>query len=175
MKLSNPRIRPATPQDAKAIAHIHIDSWRATYRGLVSDEYLDGLDYGKRELSLRDWLARKEPQHAVIEVAGIVRGFCDFGRCRDNDKPETGEIFAIYIDPSFVGKGLGRQLMEYAESRLFAKWESIALWVMEGNDSSQGFYVHLGYAPDGRRAPLHIGGRKMRMIKKKQPEASLSC
>ena len=33
-------IRQATPEDARAIAAVHVDSWRTTYRGLLRDAYL---------------------------------------------------------------------------------------------------------------------------------------
>ena len=36
-------IREAVPGDARAIAEIHVRSWQATYRGQLTDEYLDGL------------------------------------------------------------------------------------------------------------------------------------
>jgi hypothetical protein len=37
-------IRAATPDDAVAIAHVHVESWRTTYEGIVPGEYLAGLD-----------------------------------------------------------------------------------------------------------------------------------
>ena len=37
-------IREATPEDARAIATVHVASWRTTYRGLLRDAYLDSLD-----------------------------------------------------------------------------------------------------------------------------------
>ncbi|MEU6929538.1 hypothetical protein AB0A05_10295 [Streptomyces sp. NPDC046374] len=41
-------IREAAPSDAAAVAAVHIRSWRAAYRGLVPDAYLDSLDVGER-------------------------------------------------------------------------------------------------------------------------------
>ncbi|HNI60392.1 MAG TPA: GNAT family N-acetyltransferase, partial [Pseudomonadota bacterium] len=35
-------VRPAGPDDAEAIARVHVETWRATYRGLVPDHYLLG-------------------------------------------------------------------------------------------------------------------------------------
>jgi hypothetical protein len=43
------KIRKATADDAKGIARVHVDAWKSTYRGLVSDEYLDSLSYESRE------------------------------------------------------------------------------------------------------------------------------
>jgi hypothetical protein len=36
-------LRPATVADAAAISHIHVESWRTTYRGVVPDAFLDAL------------------------------------------------------------------------------------------------------------------------------------
>ena len=51
-------IRPATPADANALAKLHIDSWRAAYRGLVPDPHLASLDYDRRAQRFRESLSR---------------------------------------------------------------------------------------------------------------------
>jgi len=42
-------IRPATPEDARAIAEVHVASWRYAYRGLLPDDVLDRLSVEERE------------------------------------------------------------------------------------------------------------------------------
>lgn len=43
-------VRPATDGDDRlAIGQVYVDSWRAAYRGLIPQAYLDGLD-------ARNWL-----------------------------------------------------------------------------------------------------------------------
>ena len=34
------RIRAATPMDAAGIAAVHVETWRATYAGILPDNYL---------------------------------------------------------------------------------------------------------------------------------------
>lgn len=41
-------IRQATIYDASAITRVHVDSWRSTYGGIVSDKYLNNLSYEER-------------------------------------------------------------------------------------------------------------------------------
>ena len=36
-------VRPARPEDARRIAEIHVETWRATYPGVMPQEVLDGL------------------------------------------------------------------------------------------------------------------------------------
>lgn len=43
--------------DARAIAAVHIASWRAAYRGLLPDAALDALTLDGREGDWRRWLA----------------------------------------------------------------------------------------------------------------------
>lgn len=40
-------IRQATAKDGRAIAEVHVDAWRSTYKGIVSDEFLENLSYEK--------------------------------------------------------------------------------------------------------------------------------
>ncbi len=42
-------IRPAVFKDAAAIAHVHIDAWRTTYRSLMPDDVLDNLSFERRQ------------------------------------------------------------------------------------------------------------------------------
>jgi len=37
-------IRPAEVSDAERIGLIHVRSWQSAYQGLISQDYLDGLD-----------------------------------------------------------------------------------------------------------------------------------
>ena len=36
-------VRRATPEDAAGVAGVHVRSWQVAYRGLLPDDYLDGL------------------------------------------------------------------------------------------------------------------------------------
>lgn len=36
-------IRQATPQDARAIAEIHVDTWQSACKGIVPDEFFENL------------------------------------------------------------------------------------------------------------------------------------
>lgn len=42
-------IRKAQTEDALAIAKVHVDSWRTSYPGIVSNEYLASQSYEARE------------------------------------------------------------------------------------------------------------------------------
>lgn len=50
-------IRPALDSDARTIAQVHVNSWRAAYRGIFTDEYLAALSIDEREQMWRGVIA----------------------------------------------------------------------------------------------------------------------
>lgn len=142
-------IRAALPADAAAIAQIHIDTWRTTYRGLVPDAYLAGLSYQERTDAWACMLNEPRPHGCVYvaEEAGSVVGFADGGPERSGDLVYGGELYAIYILRAQQGKGAGRLLTSaVAASLAQAGYDALLLWVLARNPA-QGFYERLG----GRR------------------------
>jgi GNAT superfamily N-acetyltransferase len=149
------RIRPATLDDAEAVAAVHVASWQATYRGVVPDEVLDGA--GLPADRLRLWQRLLGPDapagHAawVAEAGGEVVGFADAMPSRDDDADGvTGEVPAIYAHPDAWGTGAGRELMAAAVAGLRdAGFRSATLWVLDTNARARRFYERAGFAPDG--------------------------
>jgi GNAT superfamily N-acetyltransferase len=147
------RIRPATPDDARRIAEVHVASWQAAYRGLLPDAYIRGLSVEERESRRLAELAEPEPGSGtlVAEEEGRIVGFASFSASRDEDAPDgTGEIPAIYLDPDAVGAGVGRQLFAAATEALRgAGYVRATLWVLEANARARRFYEKAGWAWDG--------------------------
>ena len=42
-------VHRAALQDTTAIARIHVDAWRTTYKGIMTDEFLSNLSYERRQ------------------------------------------------------------------------------------------------------------------------------
>jgi GNAT superfamily N-acetyltransferase len=150
---STRRIRAATPEDARAIAEVHVASWRAAYRGVLPDTYLDRLSVDEREAQRRGHLGDPSSEWGtlVAEEDGRVIGFATFGPSRDEDAPPgTGEVPAIYLDPAVVGTGVGRALFAEAASGLRnAGFTRATLWVLEANERARRFYEKAGWTWDG--------------------------
>jgi hypothetical protein len=58
-------IRAAQPTDAAAIAKVHVDSWRTTYKGIVPDDFLAALSYEQHTHMWRPILSRSPPTSFV--------------------------------------------------------------------------------------------------------------
>lgn len=171
-------IRPATPNDAQAIARIRVQGWRFAYQGLISQDYLDSLSVAKDTERMRGYLSQfpqNSPPSRSASVQGssdgkkqsfilavrddAVLGFCRFGAAPDKtDRAESavpagtinGRLHSLYIDPDALGQGVGHALMSHALST-FAAWgcEHATLWVLEGNSRAISFYERQGWHRTG--------------------------
>ncbi len=143
-------LREATPTDAGAIARLHTDSWRRTYRGAFSDEYLDG-DIDSERLAV--WAERltspPDSQFTLLATKGDqLLGFaCSFGA----EDPTWGTLVDnLHVAPEGSGKGLGRRLL--ADSALWAEQHhpgGFYLWVLDQNAHARRFYEHVGAQNEG--------------------------
>jgi RimJ/RimL family protein N-acetyltransferase len=148
-------VRPATADDAAALAAVHVRSWQVAYRGQVPQEHLDRLDPVRREQGWRQWIRDSRPPAGILvldhEDDGVI-GFVCFSPTRDPDADpaEVGEIQAIYLLPSRWGRGGGRLLMDAGVRRLReAGFRELTLWVLETNERARRFYESAGWQPDG--------------------------
>lgn len=153
--------------DARAIATIQIDGWRAAYRGLVPDPILDGFDLERRTSHWRSLIetAEKGPSRvwvAALAADGHVIGFAGTGPGRDESAPPpdgAGEIYAIYIAPEVTGRGHGRALFDHAVADLTGRaFDPIVVWVFEANPGARRFYEAAGFAVDGARHTIDFDG-----------------
>ncbi len=153
-------LRLAEPEDAPAVARVHVRAWQAAYRGLLPDGYLDGLRpedrAGRYTLDAR---GRDEPVTIVAVDSGGVRGFATTSPSRDPDVSDHGELCALHVDPDAWGRGLGRALITAARERLVSLgFHEAILWVLRGNARAERFYRVDGWAPDGAGRAQPIWG-----------------
>lgn len=139
-------IEPASPADAPALARVFIRCWRDAYRGVVADEILDALAVEELELRWRTLVPRVlVARDGVGAAIGMVR----FGA--DEDDPQVGHVFSLYVDPASSGAGAGRELLARACGELSsAGFARATLWVFEANERALRFYRAAGWSPTGR-------------------------
>ncbi len=136
-------IRPAVPEDAHAVAFVRVASWRATYRGVVPDSYLDTLTESESEERWRAVAAGAHPGAGLLvcEVEDRIVGFAAYGAAREPAFGHTGELFATYYLPEAMGKGYGSAMLRevIAGLRRFGH-DDLIVWVMEANARGRAFY-----------------------------------
>lgn len=144
-------VRIATPEDALAVAGVHVRAWQAAYSGLIEEEFLAALRAEDRAatygLGSTDPLVR---EMIVATEGGAILGFAITGPSRDEDSQAAGEIYALYVDPPHWRGGVGRLLLSESRRRLRERgFEEAILWVLRGNEPAERFYRADGWERDG--------------------------
>lgn len=164
--------RPAVASDADAIARVHVESWQEAYRDLLPSDFLAGLSVESRTAR---WVANLTEVTAtrtrVALVDGEVCGFASVGPCRDPDLHGAGawEVYALYLSPGVLGRGIGRDLMAAALGDVPPEATTVTLWVLAGNVRARSFYEAAGFVADGRRQDIAIGGVTLTEVRYVQP------
>jgi GNAT superfamily N-acetyltransferase len=157
-------VRAAVPGDARAIATVHVDSWRVAYRGLLPDDYLAGLTPEQRTGLWTGILADPASGHVVVlEVGAAVVGFAHAGPSGDDDAlPGTGELYTIYLHPDAWGRGFGRDLMEAVFGHLIDDgYQAVTLWMLSTNERARQFYLRQGWSEGTEVRTQEFGGQEV--------------
>jgi L-amino acid N-acyltransferase YncA len=152
-------IRLATVEDAGAIARTHVASWKATYPGIVPQEYLDSLNTEERaERWRRNLITPSGVNIYVADCSGTICGFASGGPARAQIPGFTGELYAIYLNPEVQFRGIGSRLFwTIAKDLQFSGHRSMYVWVLKENPSRR-FYELMGGRPL-TAAEIEIGGK----------------
>ncbi|QJQ05178.1 GNAT family N-acetyltransferase [Undibacterium piscinae] len=145
-------LRRATVADAEAIAKVRIESWLASYRGIIPDSYLDGM---KLEESVAHWRTILEALAVagericvfVAESEGQVIGFVSGMLLPEPKLGMQAELTAIYLRPAWQRSGIGRRMLQKV-ARVFQAQgvNSLLAWVISDNAAARNFYEDLGGA-----------------------------
>ena len=126
-------------------------SWRAAYRGVLSDQLLDGLSTAERTTAWQQLLLETGERQLVLVgefPGGDLAGFCSIaspGRDEDADQG-TAELGALYVDPDKWRVGVGSAILAAALADLGERgWRDVALWVLPENKGALAFYARFGF------------------------------
>lgn len=151
-------IREATAQDALLISRIIARSWRGAYQGLIDPVYLSRLPEEYWLPAMRGWLTSGRLYGYIAEERGEPVGSVIYGRGRDEDHADWGEIVSLYVLPESMGCGVGSSLLNAALKALQAEgYARVYLWCIAGNDRAEAFYQRHGFRPTNGRVDYRIG------------------
>lgn len=152
------KIRIATIQDAQDIGKVHVDSWRTTYKNIISDSFLNSLSYEQRE-KLWERNILQEGNYVLVaenEIGEIV-GFAVASTRETNVELNSSDLTSIYLLEEYQGKGIGKLLLR--ELFMYFKqkgYHSIFVEVLAEN-KTRFFYEYYG-AEYMKTVQINIGG-----------------
>jgi GNAT superfamily N-acetyltransferase len=150
-------LRQARPSDAADLARIYIESWQDTYAGILPHNLLAAMSVKNHTAR---WQSQLRAQGSVIVAEdnrhGLI-GLASLGGARDRGLGFDGEIYTLYVDPGFIGQGVGRKLLHGAFAALKErKLHSCLIWSHARNNACY-FYEAMGGLRVGERT-TRLGG-----------------
>jgi ribosomal protein S18 acetylase RimI-like enzyme len=162
------QVTHALPEDARAVAEIHVNTWRAAYASIVSAEYLASQSVERRHAWWSKCIAAGTPELLVAKDNGVVHGWLNFSASRDDNAPnDEAEIWAIYVAPAFWSTGTGRLLWLRARELMVAQgFKSCSLWVFPQNARAIKFYRAAGFIADSSSLrKFELGGQQLQEVR----------
>lgn len=158
--------REATLSDLNEIIKVNVDTWKNTYQGIISEEYLQSLSYNNKETNWRQRLEKSSSEEIIYlaetdskEIVGFAFAALkkdDFSINLPQIESFTGQLCAIYVIKDYQRKNIGTQLVKLVVKYFLANnVKSMMVWVLKENPSRI-FYKKLG----GKfitEQPLEIG------------------
>jgi ribosomal protein S18 acetylase RimI-like enzyme len=151
-------LRPAVPSDAAAIGAVFDAAVRAgwAYLGDLAAEPM---------FTPQDWdqlVADHQPPDVLLVAVHDTDGVIGYTAVH----PADGEMFLLFVDPAYVGRGIGRALLAAAHDALRAAGCADAfLFVHEQNERALAVYTAAGYRPDGSDRVSDFRGTRVREVR----------
>lgn len=156
------------PEDAPALARVHVDGWKVAYGHLLEARWFGREALEHRTAQWSRWVTEDGAGDARARIRigrdgeGSPIGFAASRAARGQDGPRELELSSLYIDQAWYGSGLGRDLVEAVIGE-----DPALVWVAEDNPRARRFYEKIGFVPDGAtQVEEHLGDlRDVRMVR----------
>jgi GNAT superfamily N-acetyltransferase len=137
---------PGSARDADAIGRLHAESWQASYRGIMPDQFLDIEALEQRKSAWRSRLAVETDRRWLLKAQDQEGELVGFACVELDAEPEWGALLDnLHVRPDRKGRGIGRRLFDAAREWSFEqRHQGIHLWVIEANVEGQQFYNRIG-------------------------------
>jgi ribosomal protein S18 acetylase RimI-like enzyme len=159
---SEVKVRKGRVTDAEQVAEAFRGSWRQAYRGIIPHTHLESM-IRRRGPEWWNNAIRSGDNLLVLEVGGAVAGYATMGVSRTRG-PYQGEIYELYIAPTYQGLGFGEHLFEACRHGLDRRQlRGLIVWALIENTIATDFYWRRGGRPVARTIE-RIGGANLEKV-----------
>ena len=141
-------LRAACEDDSSTLTEL---AFRSKAHWGYSPEFMEAC---RDELAVsREDIANPEYAHTVAESRGRLLGYYALMPIQERGY----ELDALFVEPEFIGRGVGRALVEHAKSR--AAELGARYLLIQGDPNASEFYLAAGAVQVGERESGSIPGR----------------
>jgi ribosomal protein S18 acetylase RimI-like enzyme len=131
--------------DVEAVFDVARVAWQFTYATIFDSAFIDQFvrtNYASDRLRVLVPLVTAQRMFFDVAVDGEqIIGFCNIG-----PTSRGAELFRIYLTPAYIGKGIGRRLLERGEQFVRARgFPSYYCFVHKDNELGKDFYARRGF------------------------------
>jgi GNAT superfamily N-acetyltransferase len=139
-------VRQARAEDAPQVARVYIESWHDTYAGILPNRMLCAMTSRGQTARWRAAIRARGRESVLVAECGSygVVGMTSFGPARDGGLGFDGEVYTLYVDPAFYGRGSGRALLEGAFATFRKRGQSSCIIWAHAKNPVRFFYEALG-------------------------------
>ena len=135
----------ASYEDCWSLARLKRIVWETTYRGIYPDEKIDKYDVDLNENKFKNMIKEQSQRLFVILSDSKIIGYISCGKIMRAFDKHTHDIGLLYLLKEYQGKGIGRQMFEFAKKEL--KNQGITEFIVSCNKyniPAQQFYKKMG-------------------------------
>jgi len=146
-------IRKVQQGDAKTLAYVQTESWKAAFKGIVPADLLTKYtEITCAENMYTRLLEENIGNGYILEINGNPHCIAYWDATREKDMPGYAELICIHSLQNKWHQGYGSQMM----SRVLydirkADYKKVMLWVFEENSGAINFYQKHGFTANGKR------------------------
>lgn len=151
----NIQLKEATKEDVEVLAKIHSRSLNEAF----GEIYKKHFSYEDRHAGFTRELNSGHPNNLLVLYDDEPIGLLTYGKSRYVEIDDDSiELWRIYLDPDFWGRGFGTCTMDKA-LQLIKKlgYKKVILWVLEKNTRARRFYDKNGFIDSGKRLKDQLG------------------
>ncbi len=137
------KLRLAEEKDLKRISKMYVENWKATYIGLVNQDFLDKLNVPDAIEKWRTHINKDNHGIYVAEKDDKIMGFAAF-------RPEPTMDDCLYLDSLHVSKcsrklGIGSILINRIAKRTVEEgYSKMNISIVSGNERARRLYINSG-------------------------------
>jgi len=138
------------------------DSCRIVYKKVMSDDYLNSIEDNQYVKFLETGLNKSVIDCFVAENNRMIIGISILRKSNIQQYPDDAEIYAIYLLPDFIGKGIGHELYICSENLIKQQgYKNCSLVVLSQNNGAIEFYKQHDFTKTSHSTKVNLRGQEL--------------